>query len=204
MGRLSVSARRGWDSLKRGPCWPHPPSACLITGAPSPSDIGIERCLFQPVPHTVMHDCSRGRDGKALRECTARLGLPQAGTLLATPTKCMPYYRCAIIIRHRNRALSFPTSTPYCDAWLLARARWEGSPLVHGAVGTPSSGGHADHTHQLQSLKQVCHHDKTSESSAVFSNQYPTLGCITACEGVMGRLYVGARRGWDSLQRVPC
>ena len=93
----------------------------------------------------------------------------------ATPTMCNHSYRCAITIRHRNRALSFPTTRPHCDAWLRTRARWEGFPWAHGAVGTPSSRVPAGHTHHVQSVIRVRHHHKTSESSDVFSNQSPTL-----------------------------
>ena len=132
------------------------------------------------------------------------MGLPPAGALLTTPTKCKHSYGCAITIRHRNRAMSFPTSTPHCDSWLLPRARWEGVLCVHSADVTPSSGDPAGHTHQMQALKRVRHHHKTSELSDVVSNQYPTLWCLAAPEGMMGRLSVGAWRGWDSLQRGPC
>jgi len=152
MRRLSMDARRGWDSLQRGPCWPHPPNAVSHTGVPSPSDIGIQRFRFLPVHNRMMHGRSRGHDGKAFRRCTARLGLPAVETLHATPTKCSLSYKCAVTIRHRNRALSLPASPPHCDAWLLTRARWEGLPWVHSAVGTPSSGDPAGHTHHVRSL----------------------------------------------------
>jgi len=175
MERLSVGARCDFDSLMRGPCWPHPPNACTQTAVPSPSDIGIERCLFHPVPHNVTLVISRGQDGKACRGCTARLGVASAGTLLATPTKCKHSNSCAITIRHRNRALSFTCSPPQCDAWRLTRSRWKGFPWVAQRVGTCSSGDPAGHTHQMQALKQLCHHHQTWESSAVFSIHFPTL-----------------------------
>jgi len=106
-------------------CWPHPPNATTCSGMPSPSGIGIERCLFHAVSHTAMLGVSRGQDGNAIRGCTARFGRAPVGTLMATPTKCKQSNSCAITFRHANRALSFPLSPPHYDAWLLTRARWK-------------------------------------------------------------------------------
>jgi len=50
---------------------------------------------------------------------------------------------------HRNPALSFPTCTPHYDAWLVARAQWEGLPWVSIARRFQPSGGPAGHTHQV-------------------------------------------------------
>ena len=170
-----MGARSDWDSLQRGPCWPYPPNACTQTAVPSPSDIGIERCLFHPVPHTCDAWLLTRSRWKVLLSVHGVIGTRSSEDLLATPTKCNHLFRYAITIRHRNRALSFPCSLPHCDAWRLKRSRWKRYPWVHSAIRTRSSGDPDGHTHQMQAVKQLRHHLQTCESSAVFSIESPTL-----------------------------